>query len=1649
MSDRYIIKDRELILEDFHTYRYGASSLIEADILYNYRRNAILNVDNEEINLSEFLTRRDFMNYYESFVNRKYLDEFEQKMISRKYLDQKMKEFDTKFSTLVNLPNRMDSVENTKNDLESRFNILETFINDFKDNTVSNLITDTMLDNRLNDYYNEAKLNDYITNYYNTELDSKFNTINSQLDNKYDESEVDNLLADKLDLATYNNDKSTFATVSSLGNYCEKSYIDNTVRDINSNIDARLRSYTNTVDMNNKFAEYTNTNDLNTKFNDYLLKSTFDAFKLTVEGNYYNSTVMDTKLKDIIDNISTINGTGYITRTEVINIVDDAKGQLVLKTTYDNFVLDNGVNLGKKLNITDFNLFKNEYLTNKTTLDSKISTLEAKDIELANSINTKESDLYTYIDRKDSEMNTLNDGKFVLKTAYNLFKSDYDAHKLSSDNSINSINSTIQTLSTDKLDASVYNNEKGSYLTLPMLTEELKKISTYSKDEINDFNSDFDNRINTINASISSINSANTGRYSNVEVDGFLSTINGNINTLQGKVSTIEGKYLDKDIYDSGLRTINSRLDGKLDAGELETRIGTLTNGFLSTQSYNTDIVDRLNAFELKMNNARDGYINNLLDDYVPRTMFNSSLGDYVSKTIYDTFTEDVEATYVKKTDLSTELSSLSSTLTSSLNDDIDGKINSFKTGSLANMLSGYVTTTGLTNTLDTRLGSYVTLSQLNEVERKIVLESAIDEKIINKLTESGTTIKKEINDSVDAKILSSFNDFDTTISHRVNSLISTALTPYELKIENDLKLSNINSNIEKLSNKFINYYNKDEMDQKFDDIATGGNSGLANPDDFYNKDTMNSLLQNKVDRQEYETLDRLTVKKTEMTTELAKKLDVSTYNAETLEMTNRITALETFKDDSTGTLNLVGQLNTNLGVTQNNVSTLTGKVATLESAKLSIDSEIANIKNQIGNTSSQEITRLEGLITGLTTDKLDASAYNNDKGNYVLKTDYEEFKTDLESMYVTPEMLSFNLNGIVEAKSLVTESTLNSKISQALGDYVETTTLTQKIDDLKSELDINGVKNEILNSSSLTNYYTKQSADTMFALKTDLTSKENTLNSKIDTAKSELSNSISGLRTEVKGYADTKFIEKAGINYNSETYSFNFNGFKLNNTLNGSISLGDTFTIMKPKTNRPTIMMKVNEFTDGVYTEAKYQEKVTSLLGPIRGNNYSNKDIIFLLEDPNAKVRIGVNEVVTKDQLSTYATTTALEDLENDISLNYVNKNVYNSAISTLLPKSEFNVYKDGIENRLSDVETSSVLKTFMADNYVSKSTFRTYETNLGKIPTIENNIGSLTGRITTTESDIQTIRGDISSKGSEISLNAQEISTLKTRVGDINNSLSTYATKTYVDTTFKSAVLGEVSTTYATKLITDGLSSSISSINQTTSTQGSKISTLESKVSTLESKPSKDLPTLISDNNNVITINNGMVLDKDKMTLKPISVDHTPTNSEAMIYNKNGTIVISLGANTSEKLVISKDSESNDIELNGLPLGKMFLLAMAMETYQTDIMDISNIRNKANSNAGEITTIKNQMTKKYTTSITKSQINNTNGVTINHGLNTQDVIVQTHKVSASGTREVVLLDVVIVDNNNVKLIINTESDSIFNNEFRDNDTIKCIIIG
>lgn len=281
------------------------------------------------------------------------------------------------------------------------------------------------------------------------------------------------------------------------------------------------------------------------------------------------------------------------------------------------------------------------------------------------------------------------------------------------------------------------------------------------------------------------------------------------------------------------------------------------------------------------------------------------------------------------------------------------------------------------------------------------------------------------------------------------NIAYSVADNSYSDGLFNNVIAGNTNYYINLNNSGENDYYTKEEIDQKLDEITVGGEIDLSN---YYKKSEVDNLLNDKANKSE------LTTKQDQ----LISGTNIKTINNQTILGSGNIEI-----QASTGETDLSDYYTKEeINETFATISQMENKVDKVEGKSLIDDSEIA----RLSTVTNYDDTAINEQIATLNSSKLDVSTYTTDKANFATKTELNDKQNVLIS---GTNIKTINGNSLLGSGDI----TITGGGDIDLSNYYNKTEVDGKLD---AKLDIstyNSDKSTFATKTELSDYLTTTNA--------------------------------------------------------------------------------------------------------------------------------------------------------------------------------------------------------------------------------------------------------------------------------------------------------------------------------------------------------------------------------------------------------------------------------------------------------------------------------------------------------------------------------------------------------------------------------------------
>ena len=275
-------------------------------------------------------------------------------------------------------------------------------------------------------------------------------------------------------------------------------------------------------------------------------------------------------------------------------------------------------------------------------------------------------------------------------------------------------------------------------------------------------------------------------------------------------------------------------------------------------------------------------------------------------------------------------------------------------------------------------------------------------------------------------------------------------------------------------------YYTKEEIDQKLDEITVGGEIDLSN---YYKKSEVDNLLNDKANKSE------LTGKQDT----LISGTNIKTINNQTILGSGNI-EIQTSTDLSDY------YTKEEINETFATISQMENKVDKVEGKSLIDDSEIA----RLATVTNYDDTAINEQIATLNSSKLDVSAYTTDKTNFATKTELNEKQNTLVS---GTNIKTINGNSLLGSGDI----TITGSGDVDLSNYYNKTEVDGKLDTKLDTSTYNSDKSGFATKTELGDYLT--SIPDEYITETELSE---SLSNKLDTSTYSADKSTFALKSEI-----------------------------------------------------------------------------------------------------------------------------------------------------------------------------------------------------------------------------------------------------------------------------------------------------------------------------------------------------------------------------------------------------------------------------------------------------------------------------------------------------------------------------------------------------
>lgn len=328
------------------------------------------------------------------------------------------------------------------------------------------------------------------------------------------------------------------------------------------------------------------------------------------------------------------------------------------------------------------------------------------------------------------------------------------------------------------------------------------------------------------------------------------------------------------------------------------------------------------------------------------------------------------------------------------------------------------------------------------------------------------------------------------------------------------------------------NYYTKEEIDQKLDEIVAGGEIDLSN---YYKKSEVDNLLNNKANKSE------LTGKQDT----LISGVNIKTINNQSILGSGNIEIQTSTGETDLSNYYTKEECNSTFAT----VSQMENKVDKLEGKSLIDDSEIA----RLATVTNYDDSTIKGEIATLNSSKLDIETYNSDKANFATKTELNSKQNTLVS---GTNIKTINGNSLLGSGDI----TITGGGDIDLSNYYNKTEVDTKLD---AKLDVTAYtqdKSTFATKTELSDYLTVSGASSTYQPKgnylTEIPSEyitetelSESLSNKLDVSAYTQDKSTFALKSEIP----TDYISDSELaNYALKSEIPDVSNFATNETVNG-----------------------------------------------------------------------------------------------------------------------------------------------------------------------------------------------------------------------------------------------------------------------------------------------------------------------------------------------------------------------------------------------------------------------------------------------------------------------------------------------------------------
>ena len=1101
----YVDAIKEEILTEFSSLDNKLSEFIsETDVdakLENYVTKSSLNI--------EIANLRDvFNNYVTNDVLNSAITTLERSMLNK--LDKKV------------------NIEDYNTD-KSRF-ASTTLLNSVKQeliNSINGKVDTNYVDTNILNLKNELN-REIVKKATDEDVDLKLSTINNTINSMYTNLQIDDRINNvKETLEEHLMDaENSFLTKSTFNNEIVKkadiNYVNNKIDDLKNelDVDEKIKDLITEAEMNEKLNDFHTKTEIEGKLNTKVNATDISNLKqeITDETNLKINEVKSS-ISDVSSNISSsINGisTDIINLenrqiekvNELRNIINDVRLYTdSLETKVDSRTkIDNLTTIVEGYNTNTNDKFdrKSDALNDaikevKKELEKK---LESSDIQselsvATDNINNTKLELENKINETKNEFS-----KYLLKESYDTEKTTF-AKNTDIDNVNDTINSTktelkqaidvnknnIVNLDNVKLNKTDFEELKD---TIIPKSELLAKLITFEqvfrKEEVSEIvallKTDIKNNLDKITL----LDTELKDRITNDEISRRFKDIQSVISTNTNAIYTELGSRVEKGQYTSDINNVNVKLNEKVSYFELQSTIANNNKNYQTA----SEILNTINTLNNNLwTNVRDQYVSklsldNVLDNYTTLTKLAEELSKYT--TLEKLEEKILEINGLTRSDVLTMIS-----------DNTTHVVNGYKAW-INNLLENYVTITAFRDALNEKVSVNVYNTKMTELETTLVTKTQYDTDLANMVTtENAISMidnrtleklksyynKEEVNSlikSVQDLIVSNSSLFYT------KDIVDSKLNDYHTLDNFKIEKINLTNTIDEIKNKFSDYPTTIAMEARLNAIL--GQQNNISTDSFYTAENTDFLLSKKVDVEEFEKHKLKTPTKDELSSELVKYLQISTYTSEINGIRQNITTIEARP--------ILALNHEDIVLKPFLTNTLENYVKKSEFQTFFNNNITTSLTNYVDNDElREELNRFRTDLTDIT-----------NLSHYVNKTEFNILKNDV-----------YNRSYIDEIKTNLSDN------------YSKTTVMDAKIDEVKRSIISEEKIREIAQTQGGIRY-SNEEIDNKVSQKIDMV----TLNNTLDLKDTEYSNKFIE-KTSVEGiYLPLTQFENEKIDFLSKT---------------------------------------------------------------------------------------------------------------------------------------------------------------------------------------------------------------------------------------------------------------------------------------------------------------------------------------------------------------------------------------------------------------------------------------------------------------------------------------------------------------------------------